>query len=569
MTAVSHLASLLAPSVHVAGFPMASARGIDEVIEALQRRVKAGSTAHVPTDLQLTALQRFWESPSFHTLGAARLVCFGLDVAAGPAGACLLDDSARLAAVFAGLESWLGQARWYRRSYQGLLRSYFRFDPEGDAVSPTARANWLRLRGYLKSHAPKTLDGSSNPRWVEAAQDQALFGDAPAAAYGAELLRGDHQAVDQLCDTLGIDGSSWFRRELVQAQIDAATQLADDAFRAVLPSLVALLAKTVALRDRGLAMLLERDAGIPHEPMHEGLRDAAAEWWGTPWTASTALNWNGVGDETRAAAAHALKAHLIDSFFLMQTGGGGRRRADFWKRYLAATRSVEFVFGTGARLGRLDRVRGLGTPMRDATAADMAMLLTIGSAVVVTFLDSEQAVFGYDLRKGRPFDLDRPVALARDAENSLRLGRRDLELTHRDGLGGWRQWEQMFEAALKDRFDIRTGARAAAQTSPFIDLSDDEALRAGPPSNPPLDGTTWARQRSAGEDVHWQTAEAASVPYSRPDLEVLARVHSLRVEDLTVEHNKLWVRSEPQDPRLQQILRRWGFTLVDDAGWWR
>lgn len=567
MNAVSHLASLLSPAVQFAGLPMARAGDIDAVIETLQQRAKAGSTAHVPVDLQHQALQQFWQSPAFQTLGAARLVCFGLGVSAGPVGSCLFDDAARLAAVLAGVDAWLSQPRAYRRCYQGLLRSYFGFDPEAEGVSPIARANWLRLRGYLKAHAPKTLAGPSNPRWAEAAQDPALFGDAPAARYAADLLRGDRDEVEQLCDTLGIDGASWFRRRLAEAQIDAATQFADEAFRAALPALIELLSSTPALRDRGLAMLLERHAALPPAPMHEGLRDAAAAWWGTPWAMSTAWHWQAVGDATCALAADALKAHLIESFFRLQSGGGSRRRADFWLRYLAATRSVEFAFGAAAKTGSLAHVRGLGTPLHDA-AGDIAMVLTIGSAVVVTFLDPDEALFGYDLRQGRQFDLERPVALARDADNSLRLARRDLELTHRDGVNGWRQWEQMFEAALKDRFDLRTGARTTAAARPFIDLSDDDALRAGLPSARPPHGPNWV-QPSAGEDVHWQTAEAASVPYSRPDLEVLARVHALRIEDLTVQQNRLWVRSEPADSRLQQVLRRWGFTWVAGAGWWK
>jgi hypothetical protein len=74
---------------------------------------------------------------------------------------------------------------------------------------------------------------------------------------------------------------------------------------------------------------------------------------------------------------------------------------------------------------------------------------------------------------------------------------------------------------------------------------------------------------SAGEDIHWLTAEAASVPYSRPDLEVLARVHSLQLDDQATRTGILWVRTGDSERRIARVLSRWGFAYVPGEGWSR
>ena len=73
----------------------------------------------------------------------------------------------------------------------------------------------------------------------------------------------------------------------------------------------------------------------------------------------------------------------------------------------------------------------------------------------------------------------------------------------------------------------------------------------------------------AGEDVHWQTAEAASVPFGRADLEIFARVHSLVLDDRTMQGAGLWVRTDDSDKRISRVLVRWGFSMVAGQGWRR
>lgn len=578
LTPVEHLASLLAPAVRLGGLAMPPADDIDAVIEALQGQLQAGGTRLVAADLQHDAVQRFWRTPRLETLKDARLVAFGLGLPAGPGGGCILDDRQRLDAALQGVDQWLHDARWYRRGYQGLVWSYFHFDVDAEGVCPATRQNWQRLRDYLSQRAPRTVAPASNPDWVKTVIfHRHLFGEAPCERHAGDLLRGDRAEVDLICERLGIHGSSWFLRRLVQAQVAAAVKLDHDEFRALLPRLIDMLSGARALRDDGLACLLERQHRVPQSPLHEGLRDAAADWWGSPWLPANELRWSGVREVVRNTVSEWLKADLIDRFFADPNDGLGPRRAAFWKRYVKSIRKIEFAFGgsavqasqSGAKLGP-DRLIGRCAGVSDGSPADRALMLTLGRAVVVEFGDAAVPLHGYDLRHAEPFVSGRPLALAADAENSLRSHRRSLLLPHQDGLQGWRQWEQMFEAALSDQFGIRPGTVPSADPLACVDLSDPTAGLDLGPSEPAgrLDG--FPRQTaSSGEDVYWLTAEAASVPYSRADLEVLARVHALRIDDETTRTGRLWVRCDEADQRIARVLRCWGFEHVSGEGWRR
>lgn len=574
MNAVAHLASLLAPAVRIGGLPMPMANHIDTVIEALQGQLTSRGDQPLPVDLQHDTVRRFWDTRRLETLKDARLVAFGLCLPAGPEDDCVLGDGPRFTAVLDGIDQWLHDPRWYRRGYQGLLWSYFNCDIDADGTSAPLRQNWLRLRDYLGRRASRTVDRVANPDWVKTVVcHRHLFTDTPCERHAAQLLRGDRRAVDLMSAQLGIGGSSWFFHQLIMAQVTAATALDDDAFCAALPSLIDLLSDAPTLRDEELARLLARHDRVRHTPLHAGLRDAAAGWWGLPWRPSNALRWSGLTDGLRNRVSGWIKADLIDRFFARCGDGPGRRRAAFWQRYVKSIQKIEFATGDQALQAAgwpagPRATTGLGTPLRDGSPSDRAMVLTMGRAVVVEFSDPSIALHGYDLRQPLPFDMSQPLALATDADNSLRQRSRCLFLAHQDGLFGWRQWEQMFEAALSDQFGLRPGTAVSADPSSYVDLSGvTTGLALG--SDAPDEATDEPRWQtaSAGEDVHWLTAEAASVPYSRADLEVLARVHALRIDDQTTRTGRLWVRSDDTDPRIARVLRAWGFVHEPGEGW--
>lgn len=580
LAALTRLLAVPAASGEVAD-AAASTRGLDDAIALLGLRASAGSQTREPIDLQQDAVHRYWQTGRLDSLRDARLVAFGLDLPAGPDGLRVLDDRARFEAVLALADGWRTNARAYRRCYQGLLRTYFAHDPAHDpadaSVAPTAHANWKLLRTYLKARAPATRDPSANPDWVVSlARHADVFGDTPTAGFTERLLAGDRSELDAVCAQWGIAASSWFPRALVQAQVLATTQRSHDDFAALLPAALALLVEADPWRDTGLTLLLERQAQIPQAPLHAGLRDAVGAAWGCPWHASGSPQWERVGDAASGLAAHWLKADLIERFCARITDGSGPRRAAFWTRYTASIQILEFAEPriesravVEAPVDEPRRANAATAPLRDGTGADAAMILTIGCVRLVTFADPAKALYGYDLRRTQRFDTTQPLAIDPDAPNSLCHAGADLRLFHRDEVDGWRQWEQSFEAALKDAFGLRFGSAPAAHRSAFVDLADGLI----PDLPAPLDAAVptaphWLHT-SAGEDVHWHTAEAASVPYSRPNLEVLARVHRLTLGTDSEHAGSATVSGAALDHRITTVLLRWGFVETSACLWRR
>src|SRR5207247_8140573 len=170
-----------------------------------------------------------------------------------PGGPCVLEDRPRFSALLDSVEQWVGEPRHYRRCYQGLIASYFSYDGLGPQASASGKENWTALRGYLRERSMRITDGGTNPDWVTCVvENTQLFGEAPCDPYAADVLRGQTQAVARLRANFGIDDSSWFLRELVLAQIAAATNGTDRSFTDLLPHLLTLLAPNLVLRDRGM-----------------------------------------------------------------------------------------------------------------------------------------------------------------------------------------------------------------------------------------------------------------------------------------------------------------------------
>jgi hypothetical protein len=545
---------------------MAPSADMDRVIATLRQQARVGAESHAPQELQMQAVQRFWQTQHLDTLKDARLVCFGMCLSYESDGPCVMEDDERLTSLLKGIDQWLDEPRWFRRCYQGLVRSYFAYDAYALEASSLGRQNWERLRLYLSNRLGRILDKVVNPDWVQATISAPhLFSDVPCNSYAPALLEGNCSAVDSLCTQLGIPPTSWFLRELVLAQIKSSIGLTTEAFLAVLPTLVERLRSYRVLRDAGLALLLNHYATLAQADMHAGLRDAAILWWGNPWIVANETRWSGATGPARAMVAEWLKLDLIEIYFTKFTDGApmDRRRCDFWKRYIKSMENIRFTLSPQAPRLEEDasfKLEGITTHLTTQHEhSSSAFEMTIGPVVLVEFNSCTQDACGYDARKSPPITLGHLAAQP------------VLRMQHLDGVQGWRKWEDMFEATLLRQFDIRTGAARAAKRDQFVDLSD-LAIPVSPhsPTAQQMHPQVQTRSpRGLGEDFHWQTAEAASVPFSRADLEIFARVHSLQLEDMTMQGGSLWVHAGDSDARISRVLTRWGFVLEAGKGWRR
>ena len=582
MNALDRLAGLLRGSACAGARPLPVDTSIDTVIAGLERHAKAGTSATVPEDLQQQAVRRFWDAQRFDNMKDARLVSFGMCVPSRPAGPCIMEDRQRFQAVLdsrGGVDQWLDNPRWYRRCYQGLVRSYFTYDAFIDRAPAVGRQNWGDLRDYLNERTRNITDKTVNPDWVATAvSHRQLFTEDPCAPYAVAVLDGDTSTIDHLCEQLGVIKASWFFRELLLAQVRQATKLGHERFKERIPMLVKLLEGNRVLRDKGLVLMLDKYASVAQPAIDEPLRNAAVEWWGNPWLPSNEMRWGGVVPKAREMVAEWLKREFIEAFFtkLAEDGVGDRRRANFWLRYVKSMDNVQFALGPRAH-GSTDRdfvalrhkMKGLYTDLKTTDRSNNAFVMTMGPLVAVEFGGMGNAFYGYDTRRALPFDLSHPVGTTVNARNSLKHSQRMLWMQHQDGIKGWNKWEEMFEATLKKEFDIRPNV--VAQRVPGRAVAPRTAAPVPlPPSSPPPALTL--RPATPAQPTPRPPPAAAPAPaangFSMASLASLARARNLTIDDRR-ENGDLWVRTDDRDLYVNKVLLDWKFTYRHGKGWWR
>lgn len=577
MSALDRLAGLLRGSAGTGARPLPEDISIDSVITGLQRHAKAGTSASVPEDLQQQAVRRFWESQQLDSLKEARLVSFGLCVPSRPSGPCIMEDRQRFQAVLdnrTGVDQWVADPRWYRRCYQGLVRSYFTYDPQSEKAPAVGRQNWGDLRDYLNERTRSIVDEKANPDWVTTAVGhRQVFTEEPCSPYAAAVLNGDTGTVDYLCEQLGVIKASWFLRELVLAQIREATKLGHERFKERIPMLITLLEGNRVLRDRGLILMLDKYASVAQPAIDESLRNAAVEWWGNPWLPSNEMRWGGVVPKAREMVSEWLKREFIEAFFtkLAEDGVGDRRRANFWLRYAKSMCNIQFALGARA-LYSTDRdfvalrqkMKGLYTELKTTDSSNNAFVMTMGSLVAVEFGGMGNAFYGYDERKVLPFDMSKPVGTAKNARNSLKHSQRMLWMQHQDGIKGWNKWEEMFEATLKQEFDIRPNV--VPQRMPERSTPPSPWTPASPPA--PAHAPVVPPQL-APHSTPVPAHSPESSRYSMDSLVSLARARNLTIEDHSKKNGNLWVRTDDSDLYVNKVLLAWNFSYRAGKGWWR
>lgn len=576
MSALDRLSNLLRASVHAADKPLPTDSILEAVIAQLEKHTKAGTSSSVPDDLQHQAVRRFWESPQFETLRDARLVSFGMCLPSRPSGPCIMEDRQRFQAVLdskTGIDQWLDSPRWYRRCYQGLVRSYFTYDVESDQVPTTGRKNWGDLRDYLHDRTRFIVDKKVNPDWVTTAVDNRnLFTGDPCLPYAESLLQGDSSTVDRLCEQLGVIKASWFLRELVLAQVRQATRFGHEKFKELIPALIELLSKNEVLRDRGLILMLDKYASAPHHALNEHLRNASVDWWGNPWLPSNEMRWGGVVRPAREMVSEWLKREFIEAFFtkLAEDGVGDRRRANFWLRYAKSMDNIQFALGARAMhstdrdfVALRKKMKGLYTELKTTDSSNNAFIMTIGDLVAVEFGGMGNAFYGYDIRKILPFDASQPVGTTVNAKNSLKHKNRLLWMQHQDGIKGWDTWEHMFEATLKDHFDIKPNAASKRNASRVVPSPSAASLTTDMP-NPPRPDLHQSRVVSQGK------ASGSDEPrFSLAALDAFARARQLKVEDFFNKGGNLWIRADDSNLEVNKVLLQWQFKYKPGKGWWR
>lgn len=532
------------------------------VLDKAIKRLK-DHTPHEPTYGQLEAtVQRFWSSGTLLDFNDQRLVSHGLLHPIDEAGTCLWQSRRHLTVLLQSLGTLKEAPRKLRRCYWGLLQAYFSIDAEDDDEDPVSYENWITLRRFLKENMTHLGDEHSAPEWVALLRvNKGLFEDHPCDPYAEALLSGDSSAVQELEATLTIGPSSWFRSQLLVAQVDHVVNASDKAFVDHLPLVLERIADNRVYRDRLFAYILDRYSVVPNTPLHKSLRDNAVAWWGNPWLPTNQPNWARVNEATKRMVTTWLNTEFITAFFkkLSNDGAGDTRRAKFWLKYAPVMSSVHFGL-TPHTYGSRDRdmevlkykLHGLWTKFR-SSGSNNAFIMFLGPLVLVEFGDAG-AVYGYDTRTRIPFDIKRTLEEQKNILNSLKHDSRVLWKSHASP-----NWATELAMELRDRFDI-----VPYQASPLpISIAEGPGPRPGTLPRAgnamPLIETTQNQSRNVEREVRTFTDQA---------LRQLARQHELTVDDQRHRGGNLWVRMANISPAVESKLEEWGFEFKPRKGWW-
>lgn len=579
-SALQLLANKLSRSFDISASLTMREGGLDKHLATLQQHVKAGSSPYEPEDLQAKAVRRFWETTRLDTLKEARLVSFGMCLPSHPNGPCLLEDSKRFDAALSsdtGVDQWVKKPQWFRRCYQGLVRSYFSYDDRKGKVAPDeGRKNWKKLREYLHDRSSNIIDPERiNPDWaITAVENKGLFSENPCLPYAKTALSGDMSYINRIREQLGITDDSWFTNELVLSQVRHAVALPYEEFKAQAPNLLTMLASLARhgtkVRNRGLSLILDAYAQGSTPAIFEQLRDVSVDWWGNPWLPSTAAQWGGVSPQAREMVSEWLRGEFIETFFtkLAQDGIGDRRRANFWQQYVKSMTNVQFALGPRALNSPsrdfavlLEKMKGLYTELKDSGSENNAFIMTLGNLVAVEFSATGNALYGY--QKGAlpfVFDSSEPLRLSGRAVNTLKDRKQSvIWLLHKDNIHGWNRWEDMYEATLRESFGI---------------LPDD-ALPRAPRATSPTRAASDTSRSELNSRISLPTEPAPNSLISKygsfagHKLKALSKYRGFDIADLRTKGGNIWAYTQSNDPELIQLFQSWGFQYKAGKGWWK
>lgn len=475
-----------------------------------------------------------------------KYLCFGAASEYGIPLTRLIEEPTLFQALLDAVDSLSGQPRPFRRCYQGLLKTYFRYP--GHLESAKGRQNWLALRAFLARHGSALKKQKPPVAWTQTLfEHRNLLGDHPCKPYGPRLLEGDNSPIEELKERLGIDGDTWVMQELILAPIEAAEKLPDEDFKPRILALVKTLEPYPLLMDRGLSSLLRRYIRCRDPSEHHTLRDAALRAWKSPWLEMNRPLWHAqIGEAATEMVSLWLKKRTIQDFFelLQADGQADRQRMEFWLPYAEFMEDIWLALGQNSLYNHRGDYRRIRQQMEGRYMAlegggyahDNAFLMRIGDYVFIEFGKPSNACHVFDAQRLPFTPRQKSVLGTQDGlKNKHHPGHR-ASLMHREG------WQWDFAHFLSHH----------AGAVPGQDRK--------PKNHQP--------RRSSGTG---QSSQAHTPPPGGIDVDEL-RTFCARSGHRVVDHRDqggaLWVLGSDFSGEVATVLRQAGFRFKSGKGWW-
>lgn len=572
---------------------------LEPTVRKLKNQVRNGASPFESIDRIQQALRTYFAERKIGELQQARYAAFGVHIPISSSNQSVLDDPVVLA-TFLGDEGGVGQWRskpaWFRRAIQGLVVSYFTFDPNAANVSEQKRQGWKTLRSFLYENISAAAE-ENNPDWLQCCIDhRSLFSDSPGRSFAPKMIAGDKDELNNVLELLRAK-ESWFPRELVLGQIKHVVDTYDaESFQEMVNRLMDMLEEHKTILDDGLCLIINRYALSKNPPVHDRLKDMVVLRWDNPWLQGATKKWH--PEASKAAkdlVTEWLTGEFIEAFFtkLSEEANSDSRRMNFWMTYRKQMSHVRFALGSNF-LNSLDpdviflrnKMRGLYTKIKNNSKSN-AFIMFMGDLIAVEFSSVSNALYLYDASSGMPFDVNQEFWDAVNVGNTLKNQRLGDRQSHQDRIKGYERWEQRIADALFTSYgisnDVWKPTRYASSQKIVSSQGSSSGLYVGSgglsndksssviddqipvfnkrlPSNSAIDRVLVGR-------TSW--ADLFAKPFSIELLMETAKVFDFRVEDNKAIGGATWVRVDGENPTRNRVLRNWGFQYKANKGWWR
>lgn len=544
------------------GHPEAMTRALKEVLKSFDSASAPASEQSIAESVW--AFRRTGQIASFRDL---KYVCYGLAMRQGMDESTLLGDDKLYPALMDEVHLLTDNPRRFRKCYQGLLSTYLNF-PADESAKPKERANWEKLRAYLRKQLALIVRVEPIASWAKTLEaHENLLRTKPCQRYADALRKGQWDELEEVAAGLAISSQSWVWKEAVLAHVEAVAGIrADGAFRNELDlALHALEGKRFPLGDdikrKGAASLVCRYARCVSRPEHGQLLDLALHCFGKPWLNRTAWDTYVGNDDARRLIDSWLKTGLIQDFFqlLAEDGIADRSRMLFWPKFVPVIDDIWFVLGTHARTSSDPNYVRLRNRIGSERIAEFvgagytnnAFIMRIGPYYMVEFGQIGRAAYLIHA-DGWRLDLRPGVHLNLGVATLRRMGGK--QLTHMPNYA----WGEKFEQAICPGIGWWPG-----QAAPTLPTSNVGNGRETTPSRSNVRHSNASRSVSDNKTASTDKTEHPFLASMIADLVRRGEV----VQDFRSTGGDLWVLADQSDPILVRQLTGWGFRYEVGKGW--
>lgn len=475
-------------------------------------------------------------------------------------GGTLLQNDAGFRRVHAEVDRRIAQQQLSRRDWLALCFSYFSCTES----EPELNQNWQTLRADIDRGFDAVCANQGREKiWMQVVREHRdLFGLNPGERLADEILEGRAGDLSMLESIAQVPGSSWLWRNIFAVVLSRIFMLDEAQFLQRLPQLIKLTEINPVHESSIIGACLTRYAQTSQraEPC-AALLDIALDRWGSPQMRTRQNLWLHHVDEVVLSMAVAwLAKQDLNHFFTLLKGEAGvdQSRLFYWLRYAEQMTFTRIVLGRDAQYDRSTdfvefraKNRGRLSNLGNATAANNAVIMQIGSYYFVEFSATGNACYVYEAGKA-PFDpTQRELSLTLDLKDKAaavdRWGHKPAPYRH----GVVDGWLSNFDAEMR-----RLGI-SITSLSGQVNLSAAE--RREHFNLPAARGTEAAANLVARNS---SSTDRGSSSRAQAMVELLqARLGSERLQVLDQSHRggALQVQLAEMHPEADQVLRALGF----------